>query len=276
MGVCCSDICLSPCTDFAFEKTYRNLSDFSRLALQYNFVHHPRSQLMTDASMNPGARRLAQLLFYTIACTTNAVALAGEEDAVSRFVSYYQNAYAEGHDLIPAPQRPLDTSSIAERLSLQTITPDGALSGSAFFASDGTIIKLAGVQGCLSTEEMEFADVQTTCSMVSLAGLTAMLEEAEAGAGNAFPCHFLGQNSGSPTVRFAECFFVKDGETRSLSEVLITKGVAFASRDRTGRAVFPEYAQAETRAQKAKAGIWANAHFTHPYGERYRVNPSVN
>lgn len=231
---------------------------------------------MTDASMNPGARRLAQLLFCIIACATNSVALAGEEDAVSKFVSYYQKAYAEGRDLIPAPQTPLDTSSIAERLSLQTITPDGALSGSAFLASDGTIIKLAGVQGCLSTEEMEFAGLQTTCSMVSLAGLTAMLEEAEAGAGNAFPCHFLGQNPGSPTVRFAECFFVKDGETRSLSEGLISKGVAFASRDRTGRPVFPEYAQAETRAQKAKAGIWANAQFLHPYGERYRANPSIN
>ncbi|MBB3527382.1 thermonuclease family protein [Rhizobium sp. BK456] len=231
---------------------------------------------MTDASMKPGARRLAQLLFCTIACMTNAATLAGDEDAVSRFVSYYQKAYAEGRDLIPAPQKPLDVASIAERLSLQTITPDGVLSGSAFLASDGTIIKLAGVQGCLSTEEIEFAGVQTTCSMVSLAGLTAMLEEAEAGAGDAFPCHFLGQNSGSPTVRFAECFFVKDGETRSLCEVLITKGVAFASRDRARGAVFPEYAQAETRAQKAKAGIWAIAHFTHPYGERYRANPSIN
>jgi len=231
---------------------------------------------MTDASMNPGARRLAQLLFCTIACTTNAVALAGEEDAVSRFVSYYQKAYSEGRDLIPALQKPLDTSSIAEQIDLQTITPEGALSGSAFFASDGTIVKLAGVQGCLSTEEMEFAGVQTTCSMVSLAGLTAMLEQAEAGAGNAFPCHFLGQNSGSPIVRFAECFFVKDGETRSLSKVLITKGVAFAARDRTGRALFPEYEQAEELAQKARAGIWANAQFLHPYGERYRANPSVN
>jgi len=179
---------------------------------------------MTDASMDPGARRLTQLLLCIIACTTNAVALAGEEDAVSRLVSYYQKAYAEGRDLIPVPQKPLDVSSIAERLSLQTITPEGALSGSAFLASDGTIVKLAGVQGCLSTEEVEFAGLQTTCSMVSLAGLTAMLEEAEAGAGNAFPCHFLGQNSGSPIIRFAECFFVKDGETRSLSEVLHYQG----------------------------------------------------
>jgi hypothetical protein len=226
--------------------------------------------------MKPGARRLAQLLFCTIACTTNAATLAGEEDAVSRFVSYYQKAYAEGRDLIPAPQKPLDVSSIAERLSLQTITPDGALSGSAFLASDGTIIKLAGVQGCLSTEEMEFTGLQTTCSMVSLAGLSAMLEQAEARAGNAFPCHFLGQNSGSPTVRFAECFFMKNDETRSLSQVLISTGVAFAARDRTGRALFPEYEQAEELAQKARAGIWANAQFLHPYGERYRANPSVN
>ncbi len=231
---------------------------------------------MTDASMNPGARRLVQILFCTIACATNGVALAAEEDAVSRFVDYYQKAYAEGRDLIPAPQKPLEISSIAERLDLQTITPQGALSGSAFLVSDGTIVKLAGVQGCLSTEEIEFAGVRTTCSMVSLAGLTAKLGEAETAASNAFPCHFLGQNAGLPTVRFAECFFMKDSETQSLSQVLISNGVAFAARDRTGRALFPEYAQAETRAQKAKAGIWANAHFTHPYGERYRANPSMN
>ncbi|WP_245445300.1 nuclease [Rhizobium anhuiense] len=231
---------------------------------------------MTDASMNPGERRLAQILFCTIACATNGVALAAAEDAVSRFVSYYQKAYAEGRDLIPAPQRPLDTSSIAERLDLQSITPEGALSGSAFLAADGTIIKLAGVQGCLSTEKMEFAGLQTTCSMVSLAGLAAKLSEGATAAGNAFPCHFLGQNAGAPTIRFAECFFMKDGETQSLSEVLISTGVAFAARDRTGRALFPEFAVAETRAQKAKAGIWAKAHFTHPYGERYRANPSTN
>lgn len=217
---------------------------------------------MTDASMNPGARRLVQILFCTIACATNGVALAAEEDAVSRFVDYYQKAYAEGRDLIPAPQKPLDIPSMAARLDLQSITPEGALSGSAFLASDGTVIKLAGMH--------------TTCSMVSLAGLTAMLEEAKAGAGHAFPCHFLGQNAGSPTVRFAECFFMKDGETQSLSQVLISTGVAFAARDRSGRPLFPEYAQAEEVAQKARAGIWARPLFLHPYGECYRANPSMN
>lgn len=223
-------------------KTYRKPHGFSRLALQYNFVHVRDSQLMTDASMNPGARRLTRLLFCSIACTTNALTLAAQDDAAAKFVSYYQRAYAEGRDLISAPQKALDMSSIAERLDLQTVTPKGALSGSAFLASDGTIVKLAGVQGCVSTEPVEFAGLQTTCAMVSLAGVTAALSEAEAAAGNAFPCHFLGQNVGSPTVRFAECFFVKDGSAQSLSEVLITKGLAFAARDSTGRAVFPEYA----------------------------------
>ena len=154
--------------------------------------------------------------------------------------------------------------------------PEGALSGSAFLASDGTIVKLVGAQGCLSLEEVEFAGLQTTCAMVSLAGLTATLGEAKAAAGNAFPCHFLGQNTGTPTIRFAECFFVKDGQAQSLSEVLIAKGLAFAARDRAGRAVFPEYVAAEESAKTTKTGLWANAHFTHPYGERYRANPSMN
>ncbi|QWW72506.1 thermonuclease family protein [Rhizobium sp. WYJ-E13] len=226
--------------------------------------------------MNPGARRLTRLLFCTIACTVNALALAGEDDAASRIVSYYQKAYAEGRDLIPAPDIILDTSSIAERLDLQTVMPGGALIGSAFLASDGTTVKLVGAQGCLSVEQVEFAGMRTTCAMLSLAGLTSTLDEAKAAAGNAFPCHFLGQNTGTPTVRFAECFFVKDGHAQSLSEVLIAKGLAFAARDHSGRAIFPEYAQAEESAKRTRTGIWANAHFTHPYGERYRANPSMN
>ncbi|TAT70194.1 thermonuclease family protein [Rhizobium ruizarguesonis] len=227
--------------------------------------------------MNPGAWRLTRPLFCTIACTMNALSLAAQDDATLKFVDEYRKAYAEGRDLIPAPQRTLDLSSIAERLDLRTVTPEGALSGSAFLASDGTIVKLAGTQGCLSTEGVEVAGLQTTCAMASLAGLTATLSEAGAAAGNAFPCHFLGQNAGTPTVRFAECFFVKDGEAQSLSEVLIARGLAFAARNRAGRAVFPEYAEAEESAQRARAGIWANAHFTHPFGERrYRGNRSTN
>jgi len=226
--------------------------------------------------MNPGARRHTRLLFCTMICTVNALTLAAEDDAASRIVRSYQTAYAEGRDLIPPPETIIDTSSIAERLDLQTIMPEAALSGSAFLASDGTIIKLVGAQGCLSVEQVEFAGLRTTCAMVSLAGLTATLGEAKAVAGNAFPCHFLEQNTGTPTVRFAECFFVKDGDAQSLSEVLIAKGLAFAARDRAGRAIFPEYAQSEESAKRTKTGIWANAHFTHPYGERYRATPSMN
>jgi hypothetical protein len=276
MAFWCTNICHSPSSHSLFNNTYRDPIGFSRLALQYNFVHVCDSQLMTDASMNSGARRLYRHLLCTIACTMNALALAAQDDAAAKFVGFYQAAYAGGRDLIPASQEPLDTSSIADHLDLRTITPEGALSGSAFLASDGTIVKLAGAQGCLSTEDVEFAGLQTTCAMVSLAGITAALSEAEAAAGNAFPCHFLGQNAGTPTVRFAECFFEKDGAAQSLSEVLIARGLAFAARDRTGRALFPEYAQAEEGAQRDKAGIWANARFTHPYGERYRANPSTN
>lgn len=226
--------------------------------------------------MNLGAWRLDSLPFSTLAITMSALPLSARDDTATAFVGYYQAAYAEGRDLIPPPQTALDTSSLATRLDLQTIRPEAALTGSAFLASDGTIIKLAGAQGCLSTEPMEFAGQQATCAMVSLAGMTATLDEAKAAAGNAFPCHFLGQNPGTPTVRFAECFFVKDGTVESLSETLISKGLAFAARDRAGRAVFPEYLQVEEDAQRGRAGIWANAHFVHPYGERYRTNPSTN
>jgi len=226
--------------------------------------------------MNPGAWRLKCLLFCTLANATMAMPLAAQDDAAAKFVSDYQAAYAQGRDLIPAPQKPLDTSSLATRLDLQTIRPDGALSGSAFLASDGTVVKLAGAQGCLSTVQIEFTGLRTTCAMASLAGLTAVLSEAKTAAGDAFPCHVLGQNRGTPAVRYAECFFNKDGAVQSISETLISRGLAFAARDRAGMPTFPDYAQAEEDAHRKRVGIWANTYFVHPYGERYRANPSMN
>ncbi|CDZ40278.1 Micrococcal nuclease-like nuclease [Neorhizobium galegae bv. officinalis] len=226
--------------------------------------------------MNNGAWRFGRLLFCTLFNALIALPFAARADTASEFASYYQNAYAEGRDLIPEPQMPLDTSSIASRLDLQTVSPKAALSGSAFLGADDAVIKLAGVQGCLSTEPIEFAGVQTTCAMISLAGLTAMLDEATTGAGDAFPCHVFAQNPGRPAVRFAECFFIEKGAVRSLSEALIRKGFVFAARDRAGRPVFPEYLQAEEAARGKQAGIWANGQFTHPYGERFPVNSSTN
>lgn len=200
-------------------------------------------------------------------------ALAGTAE---QFVSYYQDAYAQGRDLIPGSQSPIDTSSIAKHLDLQSVRPEATLSGSAFLAADGTVVRLAGVQGCLSTAPMEYRRLAVTCAMISLAGMAAAIGEAKTGAGEAFPCHELRRNPGRPVVRFAECFFMEDGAVRSLSEALITKGLAFAFRDTAGRPVFPEYARAEEAARNARAGIWANAHFAHPYGERFRANPTLH
>lgn len=223
--------------------------------------------------MNSGAWRFARLLFCTFLNALITPPFAARADMAADFVSYYQNAYAKGRDLIPGPQIPLDMSSIASRLDLQTVSPEAALSGSAFLGADGSVIKLAGVQGCLSTEPLEFAGMPTTCAMISLAGMTATLDEAKAGAGSAFPCHVFAQNAGSPSVRFAECFFVENGAVRSLSEALIRKGFVFAARDRAGRPVFPEYLQAEEVARGEQAGIWAHNQFTPPY---HPVSPSTN
>ncbi|MGO7758313.1 nuclease [Rhizobium ruizarguesonis] len=226
--------------------------------------------------MNNGAWRFDRLLFCSLLNALIALPFAARADTAADLVSYYQNAYAQGRDLIPGPQIPLDTSSIASRLDLQTVSPKATLSGSAFLSADGAVIKLAGVQGCLSTEPMEFAGMPTTCAMISLAGMTATLDEAKAGAGDAFPCHVFTQNPGRPTVRFAECFFVENGAVRSLSEALISKGLAFAARDRTGRPVFPEYLEAEEVASGEQIGIWASDQFAHLDGERTPINPSTN
>lgn len=226
--------------------------------------------------MRNGAWRPYSRLFWTSVGFLIALPMAARADSDSEFVSYYQQAYAQGRDLIPGPQAPLDTSSIATRLDLQSVSPEAALSGSAFLASDGTIVRLAGVQGCLSIEPLEYAGVVATCAMISLAGMTAVVGEAKANAGNAFPCHELGHNPGQPSVRFAECFFMEDGAVQSLSEALIRKGVAFAFHDGAGRPLFPEYARAEDAARSARTGIWANSQFVHPYGARYRANPAMH
>jgi hypothetical protein len=239
-------------------------------------VHVQKSQQVTDANMKNGAWRFSRRLIYSLLGALVALPETVRADMAEEFVSHYQQAYVQGRDLIPASPTPFDASSIITRLDLESVTPKAALSGSAFLAADGTIIKLAGVQGCLSTEPLEYAGVIATCTIISLAAMTATVGEVQAIAGTAFPCHELGRNSGQPTVRYAECFFMDGDTVRSLSEVLISKGVAFAFRDRAGQPIFPEYARAEEVARGAKAGIWASAHFFHPYGERYRANPTMH
>lgn len=191
----------------------------------------------------------------------------------AKFVEYYQNAYASGRDLVPGPQRTLDLTSLAKALKLETVIPEAALTGNAFVDAENTIIKLAGAQGCQSTQQLRLDGMQASCTMLSLAGLNAALQTAAASADGAVPCHFLGANTGKPSVRFAECFFLgADDRAQPLSEYLIRRGLAFAARAPDGAALFPEYAAAEAEAAKAHVGIWSNAAFRHPYGERYRQN----
>ena len=191
----------------------------------------------------------------------------------AKFVEYYQNAYAQGRDLIPAPQKPIDPSTLLSALKLETVIPEAALTGNAFVDANNNVIKLAGIQGCQSTQQLELRGKNASCTMISLAGLNAALQTAAAPAGGAFPCHYLGANTGNPPVRFAECFFIgDDDQARPLSEHLIRQGFAFAARSPNGEALFLEYAAAEADAAKARAGIWANPTFAHPYGERFKAN----
>ncbi|MFA1676870.1 thermonuclease family protein [Rhizobium mongolense] len=224
--------------------------------------------------MDTKVRRPHRFLFLALSSGFIATSVAAQDAAVTNFVTYYQSAYAQGRDLIPAPQAVLNTASIATDLKLETVKPVSALTGNSFLDANSNVIKLAGVQGCLSTDLLDFMGNKGSCTMISLAGMTASLKRAKADAGDAFPCHFVGQNPGRPTIRFAECFFTQSDMVQSLSETMIEKGLAFAARDRAGKPIFPEYAKAEDEARLAKTGIWANPYFKHPYGERYRANPS--
>ncbi|WP_246658527.1 nuclease [Mesorhizobium sp. GR13] len=191
----------------------------------------------------------------------------------AKFVEYYQNAYASGRDLVPGPQQALNSASRATALKLETILPEAALTGNSFVDAQNTIIQLVGPQGCQSTQQLQLGGMRASCTILSLAGLNAALQTAATPARGAFPCHFLGTNSGQPSVRFAECFFIgPDDHAQPLSEYLIRRGLAFAAREPYGAALFPEYTAAEAEAAKEHVGIWSNATFRHPYGERYRQN----
>ena len=217
------------------------------------------------------------ITLFSIATVAASAAPAAAQQATApgsaKFVEYYQNAYANGRDLIPGPQRALNSASLTIDLKLETVIPEAALTGNAFVDAENTIIRLAGAQGCQSTQQLQLGVMRASCAMLSLAGLNAALQTAAGPAGGAFPCHFLGSNTGSPYVRFAECFFMDaDGHAQPMSEYLIRRGLAFAARTPNGTALFPEYAVAEATAAKAHLGIWSNASFQHPYGERYRQN----
>ncbi len=135
-------------------------------------------------------------------------------------------------------------------------------------------VRLAEVQGGLSIEPLEYADFVATRSIVSLAAMTVTNSDVQQFAGNAFPCHELGRTRGRLMVSYAECVFMDRDTARSLSEVLISKGVAFVFGDGAGQPVFPVYSQVEDAARATKAEIGASLSFLQPYGERYRANPT--
>ena len=219
--------------------------------------------------------RIIAPISIAVLVASAASAAAQQETAPSpaKFVAYYQNAYASGRDLVPGPQQMLDLASLVTAPRLETVIPEAALTGNAFVDAQNTIIKLVGAQGCQSVQQIRLGEMRASCTMLSLAGLNAALQTAAAPADGAFPCHFLGANSGQPSVRFAECFFIgRDDHAQPLSEYLIRRGLAFAARAPNGAPLFPEYAAAEAEAAKAHVGIWSNAAFRHPYGERYRQN----
>ncbi|MBB2908173.1 acyl-coenzyme A thioesterase PaaI-like protein [Rhizobium sp. RAS22] len=135
-------------------------------------------------------------------------------------------------------------------------------------------VRLAEVQGGLSIGPLEYADFVATRSIVSLAAMTVTISDVQQFAGNAFPCHELGRTRGRLMVSYAECVFMDGDTARSLSEVLISKGVAFAFGDSAGQPVFPVYSQVEDAARATKAEIGASLSYLQPYGERYRANPT--
>lgn len=196
---------------------------------------------------------------------------SGRPTAAQKFISYYSVAYSQGQDRIPRTPSPLTIDLAGKDLALETIKPQSALTGNAFLGEDGTIVKLAGAQGCLSTQLLAS---NTSCARLSLLGMSNALGAAIERAEDAFPCHVFAKSNTPSPIKFAECFFKKsNGEVVSLSGFLVLAGTAFAARDGAGKPLIADNASFEAAAKQARSGIWSNNLFTHPYGERYRNNP---
>ena len=206
-----------------------------------------------------------------ISGTALAQETTGEHSVYEKFVSYYSQAYSQGQDRIPQTPSPLIIDLARKDLTLATIKPKSALTGNAFLAEDGSIIKLVGAEGCLSTQSLVS---HTSCARQSIIGLSNALGVAIQGAEDAFPCHVFAKSLTPSLINFAECFFENSGdEVVSLSGYLVLSGTAFAARDGTGKPIIPDNALFEAKARQAKSGIWLTPLFTHPYGERFRNNP---
>lgn len=196
---------------------------------------------------------------------------SGRTTTVEKFVSYYSVANSQGQDRIARTPSPLTIDLARKDLALETVKPQSALTGNAFLAEDGTIVKLVGAQGCLSTQLLAS---NTSCWRLSLLGMSNALGVAIQGAEDAFPCHVFAKSNTPAPIKFAECFFEKSsGEVVSLSGYLVLSGTAFAARDGAGKPLVADNVSFEAAAKQARSGLWSINLFTHPYGERYRNNP---
>ena len=112
------------------------------------------------------------------------------------------------------------------------------------------------------------AGVKGDCGEASLAYLASVIRDTEP------ECEPLFQiNAAPPTspVIYVVCQAHIGASTLDLGTIMITQGFAFASfaKDNdTEKPVYMPYLIAELSAKQARAGLWANASFPHPYAAR--------
>ncbi len=233
---------------------------------------------MFSAENVKSSMRKIRFTFITFAAMTFVIsdtALAQESTsrntAAEKFISYDSIAYAQGQDRIPRTPSPLIIDLARRDLALETIKPKSALTGNAFLAEDGTIVKLVGAQGCLSTQLLAS---HTNCARQSIIGMSSALGIAIQGAEDAFPCHSFAKSNTPSPIKFAECFFEdSDANIVGLSSYLVLAGRAFPARDGTEKPRIAINVWFEAKARQAKSDIWSDTLFAHPYGERFRNNP---
>ena len=140
-------------------------------------------------------------------------------------------------------------------------------SGVAFETGDswiqnGQTIRLYGVQACIrGTPFTNAAGGKGDCGEASLAYLASLIRDTKP------DCAPLFQSGERPTI-YVVCQAHVGSSTLDLGTIIITEGfgfAAFAGEGDRSKPVYMPYMVAELSAQKAKAGLWASAAFTHPY-----------
>jgi hypothetical protein len=165
---------------------------------------------------------------------------------------------------------------------MMRIQPFRAISGHAFIDRRGRVYVLAGISSCATNRIVRARDFPSAyptegCLAASADKLLGfMSREMMRSADTAINCQIYRTQSGTPPVRYVDCFWREkpDAPPSSVSRAMLAYGWAFAERDPQLRPVSDDFARVEAFARTNQNGLWNDASFPHPYGDAAKRLPA--